>query len=69
MEFSTPERRPTYMGVANTMVGLGSLLAPLIGGVLAIYSYNWPFAASVIVSLMGLALMHWTVREPRRHID
>ena len=65
MEFSTPERRPTYMGTANTVVGIGSVIAPLVGGLLAIYGYTWTFAASVMVSLIGLALMHWTVREPR----
>jgi MFS family permease len=66
MEFSTPERRPTYMGIANTIVGLGSVIAPLIGGFLALYGYTWAFATSVIVCLLGLMLMRRTVREPRR---
>ena len=65
MEFSTPERRPTYMGTANTVVGIGSVIAPLLGGLLANYSYSWTFAAGVLVSLAGLALLRWTVREPR----
>ena len=29
MEFSGPERRPTYMGVANTAVGVAGAVAPL----------------------------------------
>lgn len=65
MEFSVPEQRPTYIGIANTVAGVGSLLAPLIGGGLALYGYNWAFAASVIVGLIGFAMMRWTVREPR----
>jgi MFS family permease len=65
MEFSTPEQRPTYIGIANTVAGLGSLLAPLIGGVLAIYGYSWTFAVSVVVGLIGFGVMRWTVREPR----
>jgi MFS family permease len=32
MEFSTPERRPSYVGLANSAVGIASGLAPLIGG-------------------------------------
>ena len=65
MEFSTPQQRPTYMGTANTVVGIGGVIAPLIGGLLAIYGYNWTFALSVIVCLIGLVLLRWTVREPR----
>ena len=65
MEFSAPEQRPTYIGIANTVVGIGNLIAPLIGGWLATFSYNGTFAASVVVSLMGLVLMRWAVREPR----
>ncbi len=65
MEFSTPKQRPTYIGLANTTVGVGNLIAPLLGGWLATVSYQGTFAASVLLSLLGLALLHWTVREPR----
>jgi MFS family permease len=35
MEFSAPDRRPTYVGIANTCVGAAGVLAPLAGAALA----------------------------------
>ncbi len=65
MEFCTPERRPTYVGIANTGIGLASVAAPLLGAGLAKINYGWTFAASAATSLVALLLMHWWVREPR----
>jgi len=65
MEFSEPERRPTYIGIANTGVGLVSLIAPLFGAWLASMDYGWLFAASAAVNLLALLALHWWVREPR----
>jgi MFS family permease len=65
MEFSAPEQRPTYVGVANTVVGVGSSIAPLLGGLLATVSYSGLFAVGVVINVIGLILMHWYVREPR----
>jgi MFS family permease len=65
MEFSEPQRRPTYAGMANTGVGLVSVVAPLLGAWLASQGYNWLFALSAGVNLMALILMRWWVKEPR----
>jgi MFS family permease len=65
LEFSGPERRPTYVGIANTGVGIVSALAPLLGAALAKIAYSWAFAASALICLTALALMRWWVREPR----
>jgi MFS family permease len=65
MEFSAPEHRPTYVGVSNTVAGIGSVIAPLLGGLLALYNYNGAFAASVAFSAAGLIFMRWFVQEPR----
>jgi MFS family permease len=66
MEFSAPEQRPTYMGVANTIAGMGSSVAPLIGGWLAVsFSYNGMFAVGMTVNIIGLILLQWYVKEPR----
>jgi MFS family permease len=65
MEFSGPERRPTYVGIANTGVGIVGALAPLLGAALAEIAYGWVFAASALIGLVALALMRWWVREPR----
>jgi MFS family permease len=65
LEFSAPERRPTYVGITNTTAGMANITAPLLGAWLAGYSYQWAFAASCLAALAGWAAMHWWVREPR----
>jgi MFS family permease len=65
MEFSAPEKRPTYMGLTNSSVGVVSMVAPLLGAWLALIGYNWLFAASAFVSLLALIALRWWVQEPR----
>jgi MFS family permease len=65
LEFSEPQRRPTYVGLANTVVGLVSLVAPLLAAGLAEIGYAWVFACSAAVSLVAYIVMRWWVREPR----
>jgi len=66
MEFSSSERRPTYVGLANTGTGLVSMLAPMIGAWLAGIGYGWLFALTAAINLAALAALHWGVQEPRR---
>ncbi len=68
LEFGRPEKRPTYTGLANTIVGLVSVAAPLIGAALAAANYDWVFALSAAGTAAGLALLHFRVREPRRAV-
>jgi MFS family permease len=65
MEFSEPERRPTYVGLANTGAGLVGMAAPLLGAALAGVAYTWLFAVSAAINLLALVLMRWWVQEPR----
>jgi MFS family permease len=65
MEFCEPPRRPTYVGLANTGVGLVGMVGPLLGAWLADLSYNWLFALSALINLAALVAMRWWVREPR----
>lgn len=64
-EFSAPERRPTYVGLANTSVGVAGSLAPLAAAAIAGLSYSLLFAISALISLLSLILMRWWVQEPR----
>jgi len=67
LEFCEPERRPTYIGLANTIAGLGGMVAPLLGTFfLAWADYRLLFAVSAGLSLLALALLRWWVVEPRR---
>ncbi|HXV42433.1 MAG TPA: MFS transporter [Anaerolineae bacterium] len=65
LEFSPPAHRPTYIGITNTGLGLANGIAPLLGGWLATFSYNWLFALSAGINLLGLVLLYWQVKEPR----
>lgn len=66
MEFSEPERRPTYVGIANTGAGLMGVMAPLLGAGLARVDYGLLFAISAAVNLVAVALFGAWVREPRQ---
>ena len=65
MEFSPPANRPTYIGIANTVAGLGGSIAPLLGGWLAGFSYHVLFVLSAGFSLAGLFFLRGYVKEPR----
>lgn len=65
MEFSTPGKRPTYIGLANTGVGIMNVVGPILGAALALAGYNWLFLASAIFALASLILFRWRVQEPR----
>lgn len=65
LEFSAPERRPTYVGLANTSVGVAGAMAPMLAAGIAALSYDLLFSLSAVISLAGLILMRWWVREPR----
>jgi MFS family permease len=65
MEFSPAAQRPTYIGIANTVAGLGSGMAPLVGGWIAHFSYSWLFFTSGVIGFCSLLLLHWSVKEPR----
>ena len=69
LEFSEPKDRPTYIGLAGTIPGIGGAIAPIIGGILASFlGYPALFGVSILLALSGLACMHWLVRDPR-HIQ
>lgn len=65
LEFGRVEKRPTYVGLANTGVGLASVVAPLVGAVLAAVSYNLLFGLSAAITFTALAALHFRVQEPR----
>ena len=65
LEFSSPERRPTYMGLANFLRAPSILIAPILGGMFAdIYSYSEVYVLTVAFSAIGLVLL-LRVKDPR----
>jgi MFS family permease len=70
MEFTEPDNRPTYMGLANTIPGLFAAVAPMIGGwMVGFTSYATTFATGALLSLVALAVLHYVVREPRDNVQ
>jgi MFS family permease len=65
MEFSAPEKRPTYIGLTNSAVGVVSAAGPLLGAALALANYNLLFSVSAIAGLLSFISMRWRVEEPR----
>jgi MFS family permease len=67
MEFTEPDDRPTYMGLASTIPGLFAAIAPVIGGWIASRStYRMTFLVAAILTLAAWAVLHWKVRDPRK---
>lgn len=66
LEFCSPDVRPTYIGLNNTVSGLAGGLAPILGGWLAEgFGFRGLFVIALLVQLVGVLLLRWWVREPR----
>lgn len=65
LEFGRAEHRPSYVGISNTTMGIGSAIAPLLGGLLAWYSYDTLFAVSALLAATAFVVMRRQVAEPR----
>ncbi len=65
-EFTSPENRATYIGLANTIPGVAGSIAPLLGGWLAgAISYRAMFILAAIIGVVSWLLLHFSVHEPR----
>lgn len=65
MEYAGRTKRPTYAGITNTGLGAVNLVAPLIGGWIALMGYNWLFAVCTVIALAGTLLLRFWVQDPR----
>ena len=66
-EFCDTSRVPTYSGLANTTRGMVGLLAPIIATLLAEWRYEILFGVCALLTLLGLGLFLFWVKEPRWH--
>lgn len=65
LEFGTEEERPTYVGLANTLIAPSAILAPLLGGLLADnFSYPTTFFTSAVFSLISALFIIAFVKNP-----
>ena len=66
LEFSTPELRPTYIALANTIKAPFMSLSPLLGGFLADkISFPFVFIFTTFILLGGILYLAFLVKEPR----
>ena len=65
-EFSEPDIRPTYIGIANTFGGITTLITPLVGGWIAkTTGYPSLFIGALIFWIIGWLMLKFVVKEPR----
>ena len=66
LEFGGPDNLPTYVALANTLLALPILVAPVLGGWLAdTIGFGNLFTVALVFSLAGWAAMRFAVRDPR----
>jgi len=66
MEFGGEANLPTYVALANTLLALPILVAPILGGWLAdTVGFQTLFVAALVFSPAGWAAMCFGVRDPR----
>jgi MFS family permease len=69
LEIAPVERRPTYIGLANTLT-FPLAMSPVIGGLLVGFtSYFWMFAVAAVVGVAGLWAVLMLERGGRRERD
>lgn len=59
------QRRPIYIGITNTVLGVAGLAAPLLGGWIAFTNYELVFGLSIALSIVGLLLLLFWIHDPR----
>jgi MFS family permease len=70
LEFGTEVERPTYIGLANTLVAPVTIIAPILGGWLAdAASYQTAFLASAAGGVVTTLVLHMMVRDPRHVLN
>lgn len=65
LEPCAPAMRPTAQGLHRVAFNLGTSLAGISGGLLAVYGYQWVFVAQGSSSLLACVWMGWAYRRYR----
>lgn len=70
LDFGTPADRPSYIGLANSLVAPATIIAPIIGGALAsLWGYSAAFVASSIGALATALVLHFLVQDPKKVVN
>lgn len=67
LEFCSPEERPLYIGLSNSFAAPVFIVSPLLGGwIVDHFSYRTAFATNAILTSVGLMVLLFFVKDPRR---
>jgi Arabinose efflux permease len=67
LKFGSEQEKPTYVGMTNTFTAPATILAPILGGLIADrYGYSTTFYVSAISSLVALLLLIVLVHDPEK---
>jgi MFS family permease len=67
LQFGEPHERPTYIGMANTLIAPATILAPLVGGWLAdTHGYPTTFLVAALAGLASVGVFHFFVNDPKK---
>lgn len=65
VQFGTEVQRPAYIGLTNSTIGLATLVAPMVGGLLAdLAGYEATFALAATGAAMSAFVMHFLMVDP-----
>ena len=66
MEFGDEEKLPTFTALAGTLLGIPTLLAPIIGGwIVDMFGFIPLFVTGLVLSCAGFAVLQFWVVDPR----
>jgi MFS family permease len=66
LEFGTEAERPTYVGLANTLIAPATIGAPIFGGWLAdTFGYSMTFISSAIFAIITVIVLNFFVKDPK----
>jgi MFS family permease len=69
-DFGTPLQRPYYIGLANTLIAPATLVAPLIGGLLAdSVGFQATFLLAALGGVASAVVLQFVVRDPHRTLQ
>lgn len=66
MEFGNLDQMPTFVALSGTLLGVPTFFAPIIGGaILDAFGYATLFSVALIISVCGVVVFHFWVKDPR----
>jgi MFS family permease len=69
LQFGSEDDRPTYVGMANTLIAPATIIAPLLGGWLAdATGYPSTFLLAAVAGLLAAVVFHFFVKDPKKAV-